>query len=102
MAFSLVVPAVTSTFLPARSRKSRIGEPFLTMTLVPATNTMGEKATRFCRSTLLVVEPHSRSTRPLVTASMRLSDVTGSQRIVRLRLTASSIELTSALHSSTE
>ena len=72
-----MVPAVTATVLPARSRNELIGDPHLTITLVPATKMTGEKATRFCRSTLLVVEPHSRSTRPVTTASMRESAVTG-------------------------
>ena len=102
MAFSLVVPAVTATFLLARSRTERICVSCRTMTLVPATNMMGEKATRFWRSRLLVVEPHSRSTWPLATASTRLSAVTGTQRMARLLLTASSMLVTSALHSSME
>ena len=97
-----MVPAVTATFLPARSRNEPIGEPFFTITLVPATKMIGEKATRFWRSRLLVVEPHSRSTWPLATASMRLSGVTGTQRMVRVRLTASPIADTSDLHSSIE
>jgi len=38
---------------------------------------IGEKATRFCRSILLVVEPHSRSILPETTASIRVSALTG-------------------------
>ena len=49
---------------PARSRNDLIGEPFFTISLVPETKIVGEKATRFWRSRLFVVEPHSRSTWP--------------------------------------
>ncbi|MNG35327.1 hypothetical protein D3C84_1220340 [compost metagenome] len=69
---------------------------------MPETNIVGEKATRFWRSRLLVVEPHSRSTWPLTTASMRESEVTGTHLIVRLLLTVSSMAVTSARHSSME
>ena len=62
--FSLVVPAVTTTVLPARSRNDLIGEPFFTSSLVPETKIIGEKPTSFWRSRLLVVDPHSRSTWP--------------------------------------
>ena len=98
---SLVVPAVTATVLPARSRNELIGDPHLTITLVPATKMTGEKATRFCRSTLLVVE-HSRSTRPVTTASMRESAVTGTHWMSTVLSMASSMDDTSALHSSME
>ncbi len=79
-----------------------IGEPFFTSTLVPETNIVGEKLTRFWRSRLLVVEPHSRSTCPLTTASMRESEVTGTHLIARLLFTASSIAVTGARQSSIE
>ena len=36
-----------------------------------------EKATCFCRSRLLVVEPHSMSTVPFCTSGMRFCEVTG-------------------------
>jgi hypothetical protein len=36
----------------------------------------GENATCFCRSTRLVVEPHSMSTVPFCTSGMRLAEVT--------------------------
>jgi hypothetical protein len=78
IAFSLVVPLVTTSVLPVRSRKERIGPPRRASNLVPATKINGENATVFSRSTLSVVDPHSRSILPEVTASMRVSDVTGS------------------------
>ena len=52
------------------------GEPFGTISLVPATNIRGENATCLPRSALAVVEPHSRSTLPCTTAAMRSSEVT--------------------------
>ena len=73
IAFSLVVPAVTTTVFPARSRYERIGEPRRTSSLVPETKMTGENATCFWRSRLLVVEPHSRSARPETMASIRVS-----------------------------
>lgn len=97
-----MVPAVTATRLPARSRNDLIGEPFFTSTLVPETKMVGEKLTRFCRSRLLVVEPHSRSTVPRSTASMRESEVTGTHLIARLLFTASSMAVTSSRQSSIE
>ena len=71
--FSLVVPAVTATVCPARSRNDLIGEPFFTISLVPDDEDVGEKPTAFWRSRLLVVEPHSRSALPETIASMRVS-----------------------------
>ena len=91
IAFSLVVPAVTTTVLPARLRYERIGEPCFTSSLVPATKMIGEKATCFCRSRLLVVEPHSRSAWPETIASMRVSEVTGSHLSASSRPIASPI-----------
>lgn len=76
--------------------------PFFTSTLVPETKIVGEKLTRFWRSRLLVVEPHSRSTLPLVTASKRESEVTGSHWIASVRSTALPIAVTSSRHSSIE
>ncbi|CKW25900.1 Uncharacterised protein [Mycobacterium tuberculosis] len=49
-----------------------------------------------------MVEPHSRSTWPFTTASMRESDVTGTHLMARLLSTASSMALTSERHSSIE
>jgi hypothetical protein len=40
---SLVVPEVTTTVLPGRSRKDLIGEPSFTMSLVPETKIVGRK-----------------------------------------------------------
>ncbi len=96
------MPAVTATFLPARSRNERTGEPFFTSSLVPETNIVGENATSFWRSTLFVVEPHSRSTWPEVTAAMRDSEVTGCHLIAIVRPTSSLIASTSSLHRSIE
>lgn len=89
MVFSLVVPLVTATARPPRSRNDRIGESLRTRSLVPETKIVGENATRFCRSRLLVVEPHSRSTCPLTTASMRDSAVTGTHFVASVLCTAS-------------
>ncbi len=46
-AISLVVPDVTATFLPAKSRNDAIGEPWLTITFVLATKMIGENAMCF-------------------------------------------------------
>jgi hypothetical protein len=79
-----------------------IGEPRFTMSFVPDTKIVGEKATRLARSRLLVVEPHSRSAFPETTASMRLSEVTGSHLISRSRPTACDIASTRLRHRSIE
>ena len=81
---------------------SAIGEPFLTSSLVPETNIVGEKPTSFWRSRLFVVDPHSRSTWPEVTAAMRDSDVTGSHLMATVRPTSSPIASTTSLHRSIE
>ena len=88
MVFSLVVPVVTTTVFPARSRYDLIGDPVFTMSLVPAMKITGEKSTTFLRSRLDVVEPHSRSACPLVTALIRVSDVTGTHLMTRSRPTS--------------
>src|SRR5258708_19721947 len=85
--FSLVVPVVTTTDFPARSRNDLIGDPFDTISLVPAMKITGEKSTTFLRSVLDVVDPHSRSTCPPTTPSMRFSDVTGTHLITTSRPT---------------
>ena len=100
--FSLVVPEVTMTLRPARSRNDLTGEPFFTSSLVPETKKVGENATCFWRSRLLVVEPHSRSTCPDATAAMRESDVTGCHLMETVRPTSSPIASTSCLHRSIE
>lgn len=74
----------------------------MTISLVPATKMVGEKATRCWRSRLLVVEPHSRSAWPFTMASKREAAVTGTQVIVSGLCTVSEIAATSALHSSIE
>src|SRR5437762_5491349 len=86
--FSLVVPVVTTTDFPARSRNDLIDDPVFTISLVPAMKITGEKSTTFLRLRLDVVEAHSRSTWPLVTALMRVSDVTGTHLMTRLRPTS--------------
>ena len=84
------------------SRKERIGEVLFTMSFVPETKMVGEKATRRARSTLLVVDPHSRSARPDTMASMRVCEVTGSQAIASSRPTTSPMASTSLRQSSIE
>ena len=93
---------MTTTVFPARLRYERIGEPRFTSSLVPATKMTGEKATCFCRSRLLVVEPHSRSALPEVIASMRVSEVTASHFSAISRPSASPIASPSFLQSSIE
>jgi hypothetical protein len=51
-------------------------EDFFTAMRTLVTKVVGAKATCFCRASLLVVEPHSRSTVPLVTSGMRFCEVT--------------------------
>lgn len=82
---SLVVPAVTTTVLPRRSRSDRQGAERRTRSLVPATKMIGEKSTSLRRAALLVVEPHSMSTSPFTTVVRRSAGETGrySTRIVR-------------------
>ncbi|MNN68520.1 hypothetical protein D3C81_1842360 [compost metagenome] len=79
---SEVVPAVVTTFLPARSGKSLYlafsGLPScaLVSRRVPTSKIPTEKATCCWRSTLLVVEPHSTSTVPFCTSGIRVWEVT--------------------------
>ncbi len=102
IACSLVVPAVTTTVFPARSRNDWIGEPRFTMSFVPETKIVGEKATRLPRSRFAVVDPHSRSARPSAIASMRVSEVTGSHLISSSRPIASATASTTFRQSSIE
>ena len=74
---SEVVPAVVTTFLPARSAKSLTPRVLRVSSRVPMTKMVVEKETCFCRSRLLVVEPHSMSTVPFWTSGMRFCEVTG-------------------------
>ena len=67
------LPAVVTTFLPARSAKSLIGESALVSKRVSTTKMLLEKLTCFWRSMLLVVDPHSRSTDPFSISSRRLT-----------------------------
>ena len=71
--------------------------------LMPATNVVYANATSFWRSRVFVVEPHSRSTLPFLTISIRLADDTGRKRTSR-RGSFSSLLIASASlrHTSTE
>ena len=63
----------------------------------------GLKSTRSCRESVTVVDPHSMSIRPLVTASMRSATVTGAQRTFSWgRLSASWTSVTIRVHRSME
>ena len=66
IASAWIVPLVSTTVLPCRSRSERMPLPRLTSSLVPVTKIVGEKPTIARRSALAVVEPHSRSTAPAV------------------------------------
>ena len=69
-------------------------DDFFASILMPATNVVYANATCFCRSRVLVVEPHSRSILPSSSAGMRLADVTGTN------LTSSRGSFSSALTAS--
>ena len=75
MTSALVVPALTATVRPARSRyeftRARPPPSEGTISLVPLRKNTGEKATTSARSALAVVEPHSRSTAPEMTFGSR-------------------------------
>ena len=76
---SLLVPPMTPIRLPARSLSPWAGVLDFTSRPVPSTKMKLEKSTVFMRPSVTVLEPHSRSARPLATASKRLSTVTGTQ-----------------------
>ncbi|MNT25338.1 hypothetical protein D3C72_1608520 [compost metagenome] len=73
---SAVVPALTTTFLPTRSAQCLMPEFLRTSSRAPTTKKVVENDTWFCRSALLVVELHSRSTVWLATSGMRVCGVT--------------------------
>ena len=73
----LVVPEVDTTVLPLRSSTvCRLADFFDTNRLA-VTKWVMVKETCFCRSRLLVVEPHSRSMVPFAISGMRVAEVTG-------------------------
>ena len=53
------------------------------MTLAPSTKVMSVKSTFSIRESVALVDPHSMSTAPDATASIRFSGVTGTQRTAR-------------------
>jgi len=74
---------------------------FGTISLVPATNISGEKATRLRRSALAVVEPHSRSIVLSISRGIRVSGVTFTNSILSsAESTSTPISSTIASHSS--
>ncbi|MNV59744.1 hypothetical protein D3C71_1521880 [compost metagenome] len=72
-----VVPVVVATVLPLRSLMPVMPELALVAIRTSSTYVVMAKATSFWRLASLVVEPHSRSTVPLVTRGIRFCDVTG-------------------------
>src|SRR6202022_4803245 len=73
----LVGPAAETTDLPLRSSIELILPDFLETNRLAVRKWVLVKAICFWRSTLLVVEPHSRSMVPLASNGMRVDDVTG-------------------------
>jgi hypothetical protein len=73
----LVEPEVDTTVLPLRSSTVFRLLAFFDMNRLAVTKCVIVNATCFCRSRVLVVEPHSRSTVPLAISGMRVADVTG-------------------------
>src|SRR6202041_1060304 len=73
----LVVPEVETTDLPLRSSIDLMLFDFLETKRLAVRKWVLVNQTCFCRSALLVVEPHSRSTVPLAISGIRVDDVTG-------------------------
>ncbi len=73
----LVVPEVETTVRPFRSSVLVRPLSFLATNRVAVRKWVLVKAACFCRSGLLVVEPHSRSIVPLAISGMRVAEVTG-------------------------
>src|ERR1700676_5684803 len=73
----LVVREVETTDLPLRSSIELILLDFFETKRLAVRKCVLVNQTCFCRSALLVVEPHSRSTVPLAISGMRGADVTG-------------------------
>ena len=72
IAASFVLAGVTATVRPFRSRYDLSLDNRLTSSLVPLRKMIGENATCFCRSAVIVVVPHSMSTVPLTTMGIRV------------------------------
>ena len=64
-------------------------EFFLTAAVTLITKYVGPKATCFCRSTELVVEPHSMSIVPFCRSGMRFLEVTGCRLTLRFGILSS-------------
>src|SRR5215831_10692233 len=73
----LVVPEVDATVLPLRSSTVFRFADFFDTKRFAVTKWVMVNETCFCRSRLLVVEPHSRSTVPLAISGIRVAEVTG-------------------------
>src|SRR6202022_936253 len=91
----LVGPEVETTDLPLRSSIELILLDFLETNRLAVRKWVLVKEICFCRSALLVVDPHSRSMVPLASNGMRVDDVTG------LSLTSSLSSLSSFFTAST-
>ena len=103
IARSFVVPATTAIFLPVMSESERRPEAVLISSPVVSTKITLEKSTSFMRVSVIVLEPHSMSARPLATDSKRDCSVTGTQLTFRPWMPSwRSIELTMRLHRSIE
>src|SRR5512132_364175 len=103
IAASFVVPAVTTTVLPLRSRNDLKVEDRRTISLVPVTKMVGENSTSLRRSELLVVDPHSMSTLPLTSSAIRFEGVTNRYAILISRPPSSApTSVAIALHRSIE
>ena len=72
----LVVPAVETMVLPLRSESLCSFADFFDTQRFAVTKCVTVNHTCFCRSRLLVVEPHSRSIVPFAMSGMRLAEVT--------------------------
>ena len=99
----VLVPEVAATARPFRSCRLRMPLDFGTMSLVLTTKVVRLNATSFCRSRLLTVEPHSRSTVPLAISGMRFEEVTTCFFTCRSRSLSSRLAAsTTFMHRSTE
>jgi len=72
-----VVPEVVATGFPPSWARLVIPDAFFTAIRTLVTKVVLTKETCRCRASLLVVEPHSRSTVPLLTRGIRFWEVTG-------------------------
>ena len=74
-----MVPGITATFLFARSATVLMLEFARTRKLPPSMKVMMLKSTCSILLSVWVVVPHSRSTVPLATMEIRVSELTGCQ-----------------------